>query len=116
MENAPDVPRSNRRREPRTPHRAIAVMIYGHAQEEKAILVDCSPGGVMLLVNREVIPNASVMLKLGHTADSPIAAYEVRHCQQVPEGFLLGSQFLGFIGDSNATLDGQAAFEKLLLL
>jgi hypothetical protein len=92
---------ADRRAEPRIPHRSIVVMPFGEgvrSQFEKAELLDCSTHGVGLIVNQALTPRMRFFLKLKLTAVSLIV-YEVRNCQQVAEGYRIGAEFVGVIGN-----------------
>jgi hypothetical protein len=104
---------ADRRAEPRIPHRSIVVMPFGEgvrSQFEKAELLDCSAKGVGLIVSQALQPRIRFFLKLKLTAIA-LVIYEVRNCQQITEGYRIGAEFVGVIGNE---ADRAATPERVL--
>src|SRR5689334_4060865 len=102
-----------RRAEQRIPHRAIVVMPFGEgvsSRFENATLLDCTAHGVALIVSQQLKPRSRFFLKLKLTAVA-LVIYEVRHCQEVPEGYRIGAEFRGVIGNA---VDRESAPETIL--
>lgn len=92
---------ADRRAEPRILHRSIVVMPFGEgvrSQFEKAELLDCSTKGVGLIVSQALQPRMRFFLKLKLSAIA-LVVYEVRNCQQITEGWRIGAEFVGVIGN-----------------
>ena len=104
---------ADRRAEPRIPHRSIVVMPFGEgvrSQFEKAELLDCSTKGVGLIVSQALQPRMRFFLKLKLSAIA-LVVYEVRNCQQITEGYRIGAEFVGVIGNE---IDRAATPEMVL--
>jgi len=102
-----------RRGEERIPHRALIVMPFGEGVEarfEHAEMLDCSAHGIGLLVQRPLRCRSRffVKLKLSNVA---LIIYEVKHCRQTPEGYRIGADFHGVIGNE---LDRESTAEAVL--
>jgi hypothetical protein len=91
----------DRRLEPRIPHRAVIVMPFGEGVDErfeKAEMLDCSSLGIGLLVERPFRKRSRFFVKLKLT-NVALVIYEVKHCTQTPEGFRIGAEYHGVIGN-----------------
>ena len=90
----------DRRREVRTPHKAVLVMPYGEGVSsgfEEANLADCSRRGVGLILARPLRPGLHLFLKLKLTTIA-LVVYSIKHCRPIDEGFRIGADFCGVIG------------------
>jgi hypothetical protein len=108
---------ADRRGEIRVPHKAVLIMPFGEgiqARFERAKLVDCSAHGVGLIVRRPLKPGVFLFLKLKITTVA-LVMYKVKHCRPEDEGFRVGAEFHGVIGnntDREAT--AETVFNALL--
>src|SRR3982750_2794194 len=93
--------RDDRRREARTPHRAVHIMAFGMGEElefEPAELMDCSLHGVAILLNREIEEGHHFFVKLKLNGKVTLVNYLVRNCQQICRGlFRIGGEFCEFV-------------------
>jgi PilZ domain len=92
--------KAERRKEPRTPHRAVVIMPYGEGEKlafEKAMLVDCSPGGVGIELNRPLRTGEPFLLKVKRERVM-LVVYNVRYCRSLATGqHEIGAEFAGVI-------------------
>jgi hypothetical protein len=108
-------PASNdeRRAEPRIPHRAVIVMPFGDEIEsrfETAQMLDCSLHGIGVLLQRPLRPRTRFFVKL-RLSNVALVIYEVKHCSQTQDGYRIGADFHGVIGNDT---DRNAAPETVL--
>src|SRR5258706_6632523 len=100
MYNSPTI-LTERRVEPRTPHRAVVIMAYGEGERlefERAELMDCSPHGIGILFHRSMPPGAQFLLKLKLDRVT-LLSYVVRNCRSEGKSFRIGAQFVRQVGD-----------------
>ncbi len=107
----------DRRGETRVAHKAVLVMPFGegiHARFEHASLVDCSLHGAGLVLQRPLKPGVFLFLKL-KLSGVALVMYKVRNCRPQDEGYRIGAEFHGVIGNStDREATAQAVFDALL--
>lgn len=95
---------TERREEPRTPHRALVIMAYGPGEKlvfEHAELVDCSPHGIAISFHRALPINGQFLVKLKLNRVY-LVAYVVRNCRPEGKTFRIGAQFVRQFGNGSA--------------
>lgn len=108
---------AERRGETRVPHRAVLIMPFGEgiqARFEQAILIDCSIHGAGFALHRPLRPGVFLFLKLKLT-NIALVMYKVRNCRPEDEGYRIGAEYHGVIGnDADRESSAQAVFNALL--
>jgi hypothetical protein len=106
------------RRHARTPETGSVIMAYGEGQNlgfEHVRVVDCSPRGVGMVLNRPLRTGASFLLKL-KLKPIVFAVYDVRHCRPTEGGYTIGAEFHSFIGSPKAAEpDGDTICKSILI-
>jgi hypothetical protein len=109
---------AEKRKQPRTPHRAVFIMPYGQGEDstfQEAILMDCSPAGVAIGLNRPLTPGDSFLLKLKRDR-IVLVAYTVKHCRSVVAGgYHIGAEFAGVVqGTAESPVGPDVIYEALI--